>query len=135
VLRAHLARRPASNPFCRYTARFQDDLEMLAGASLSVFHRYAFATFRQCGAAFELFGAYLRWLQSNGERGVAPLAESCDTISATARALQLKTARFVSTRRPFDPSPLLDVMIRAWDEVTRTLASRYGVVQYWSVRA
>ena len=48
-------------------ARFADDLEWLAGEPLADFHRYAFATLRQCGAAFELGGAYLRWLEANGE--------------------------------------------------------------------
>ena len=58
LLRAHLARRPASNPFRRYAARFARDLEWLADEPLSCFHNYAFATLRQCGAAFELAGAY-----------------------------------------------------------------------------
>ena len=105
LLRVNLARLPRANPFRGYASRFADDLEQLSGSPLERFHRYAFANFRQAGAAFELAGAYLRWLQTNGERGLEPIAAACDMIATTNKALQFKTARAVGTRRPFDASP------------------------------
>jgi hypothetical protein len=130
LLGANLARLPRANPFGRYAVRFADDLEQLAGNSLVRFHRYAFATFRQAGAAFELAGAYVRWLQTNGERGLEPIAAACDVIATTTKALQFKTARFVSTRRTFDASAMLDTMAESWDEAMNALAARYGAVTH-----
>jgi hypothetical protein len=125
LLRAHLAQRPATNPFRRYAARFPGDLAWLGGEPLSFFHNYAFATLRQCGAAFELAGAYLRWLEARGESGLERAAEGCQVIATTAKALQFKTARAVNTRKPLDPAPMLDTMAAAWDETMTTLTARY----------
>jgi hypothetical protein len=126
LLRSHLAQRPLTNPFCRYATRFRNDLEWLIDEPLSSFHNYAFATLRQCGAAFELGAAYIRWLESGGECGLEPAAASCARIAATAKTLQFKTARAVHSHRPFDVSPMLDEMIEAWDDTMTTLEARYG---------
>jgi hypothetical protein len=129
-LGAHLTRRPRDNPFRRYAVRFQSDLEGLAGAPLAQFHSYAFATFRQCGAAFEFGGAYLRWLERNGEHGLGRIADACDAIATTAKALQFKTARFVNTHRPFDAAPMFDKMAEAWDKAMIELTERYGAMAH-----
>jgi hypothetical protein len=128
LLAAHLARMPVENPFDRYARRFGADLNSLAGAPLEQFHHYAFATLRQCGAAFELGGAYLRWLLANGEHGLDPIAMACDTIATTAKALQFKVARSVTTNRPFDPAPMLSTMATAWHETMTALTARYGAL-------
>jgi hypothetical protein len=129
LLQQHLARRPRGNPFRRYAARFDRDLGWLA-ASPPGFHGYAFATLRQCGAAFELGAAYLRWLGANGEHGLAPIAAKCDDIAETAKTLQFKLARFVTTKRAFDSAPMLDVMAAAWDEAMAGLSARYGALAH-----
>ena len=86
LLRAHLARRPAANPFRRYAARFPQRPCSGSPANRSRrFHSYAFATLRQCGAAFELAAAYLRWLEAGGERGLERAAEACELIATTPR--------------------------------------------------
>lgn len=128
LLGAHLAKRPRDNPFHRYLPRLSADMAELAGKSLAEFHAYAFATFRQWGAAFEYGGIYLRWLQANGEQGLNPHALCCDEIATTAKTLQFKMARFVNTHRSFDPVPLLDTMAAAWDETMVGLSQRYGVM-------
>jgi Domain of unknown function (DUF1839) len=114
------------NPFRRYAARFPADLDALTGEPLPRFHSYAFATLRQCGAAFELAGAYLRWLETVGECELEPVARSCDQIAITAKMLQFKTARAINAHRPFDPTPMLDTMATAWDETMAALTTRYG---------
>jgi hypothetical protein len=127
LLAGHLSRRPSGNPVRRYADRFAVDLEWLAGAPLDTFHAYAFATLRQCGAAFELAGAYVRWLRSQGEDGgLDAAAAACDTIAETAKALQFKVARAVHVRRPFDATPLFDTMAAAWEEALGILVSRYA---------
>jgi hypothetical protein len=125
-LRMHLERVPSTNPFRRYAAQLANDLASLTGGTLDRFHRYAFATVRQCGAAFELAGSYLRWLREHGERGLEPLAAACDDIAAHAKTLEFKTARAVHARRAFDPAPLVDGMADAWEKVTVGLSERYG---------
>jgi hypothetical protein len=126
LLRSHLARRPFTNPFCSYAERFRSDLEWLVAEPLAYFHNYAFATLRQCGAAFELAGAYLRWLEAGGESGLAPAAESCTRIATAAKTLQFKTARAVNCHKTLDVSPMLDEMAKAWDETMTMLVARYG---------
>jgi hypothetical protein len=130
LLGMHLARRPADNPFRRCATRIAADLEDLAGRPLAAFHGYAFATFRQCGAAFEFAGAYLRWLQDSGEEGLEPAAAACDVIATTAKMMQFKTARSVSAHRPFDPMPMLESMANAWDETMIGLTQRYGALTH-----
>jgi Domain of unknown function (DUF1839) len=133
----HLSRVPERNPFRHYSAQFEADLASLAparrsaqpeggGGPLADFHGYAFATFRQFGAAFELAGSYVRWLAENGERGLDRVAAACDSIATSAWTLQVRTARFVGANRSFDPAPLLTTMAGAWDEALAGLTSRYG---------
>jgi len=130
LLGAHLARAPLDNPFRRYATHFGADLASLAGEPFAQFHRYAFATLRQCGAAFDLGGAYLRWLEANGEHGLDRIAAACDVIATTATALQFKLARSVNTKRPFDPAPMLAAMSGAWDETMTALTARYGALAH-----
>jgi len=125
LLRKRLARGPHDNPFRRYAARVPADLDALASGPLEDFHRYAFATLRQCGSAFELGGEYLRWLQAHGESDLDAIASGCGVIADTAKAFQFKTARLVNAKRPFDPTPMLDTMAAAWDETMTGLAARY----------
>ena len=73
---AHLARRPTENPFRRYAAAFPPTSNGSPANPSARFHGYAFATLRQCGAAFELAAAYLRWLEAVGERGLASVRRS-----------------------------------------------------------
>jgi hypothetical protein len=130
LLRRHLERRPGANPFRRYAAHCAGDLASVGGAGLHTFHAYAFATFRQCGSAFELGAAYLRWLGDNGEPGLDDVGSACDAIAAAAKTLQFKAARAVSSQRGFDPAPLLDDMSRAWDDVMTGLDARVGALAH-----
>jgi hypothetical protein len=125
-LRDHLARRPSVNPFRRYAAAFDKDVQWLAGEPLTTFHGYAFATLRQCGAAFDLAGAYLRWLGRQGEAGLENAAAACDRIAGAAKGLQFATARAVHTRRRADSLPALETMAAAWDDVMDVLTRRFG---------
>ena len=77
-----------SVPAIQRAARFvRGNLEWLADKDLPTFHRYAFATLRQCGAAFELAALYLRWLTEHGEYpGWTFPADAFMTIAVDAKA-------------------------------------------------
>ncbi len=126
LLREHLRRLPAANPFRRYADRFAADLGWLAKQPLDAFHRYAFSGLRQCGAGFELFAIYLRWLDARGHPGPAAAIEAFEGIGSMAKALQLKTARFVTSRREFDPAPFITEMGDRWQLGMDALTSRLG---------
>ena len=114
LLRAHLERRPRSNPFERFADQLQEDLPQLLAGDAQAYHDYAFATVRMLGSAFEVGATYADWLL--GERG-APAAAAMSRIVETSKVLSFRLAR----RREFDPQPYLGEMAGAWDEATAAL--------------
>jgi hypothetical protein len=123
---SHVASGPRANPFLPFKERFLRDLEWLAAKDLPTFHRYAFATLRQCGAAYELSGLYLRWLTENKEPGLESSAEAFSAIALDAKALMFKTARLVnSPKKPSaDYAATLDRMASSWDTAYKGLPWR-----------
>jgi len=122
-LARHVACLPDHNPVGAYAAQLDRDVAWLAAGEPDVFHRYAFATLRQCGAAWELAASFLRWL--GGEAGDA--APRFDALAAAAHTLQLRLARVAYTRKPADLSAPLAAMAAEWDagaEVLRRAAGR-----------
>jgi hypothetical protein len=122
-LRKHLARVPDASPVRRFAADFARDLAWLREQPLEWFHRYSFVSIRQLGAACECAAAYVRWL---GVEGTEASAEAFEGVSSSAKALQFRLARAVSTRKPWDPQPSLQSMAEAWDAAIEPLASRFG---------
>lgn len=111
ALPGHLARRPTDNPVQRFAARFARDLPRLQADGLATYHKWAFATVRQLGAAFELAALHLAWL------GLAPAAvEAFHRIAADSKALILKGARAVNTGKPLDVGAALAGTAAAWAE-------------------
>lgn len=108
--------RPASNPFLRFAARMDGQLEELRGAGLPQYHAWAFASIRQAGAAFELAAANLRWLAGMGYADLGAAAPSFDAISQACKSLILKGARSVHTGKAVDVTLLVGAMAQAWDE-------------------
>ncbi|MDQ2106625.1 DUF1839 family protein [Azospirillum isscasi] len=121
LLSRHLRHRPAENPIAAFRAALPEQLEALLARPMDYFHLYAFNTLRQVGANFELLGLYLRWVG-----GPADAAESCATLSATAKALQFQLARGVNRRRFGDCAAPLDAMERAYGTALGALIRRYG---------
>ncbi len=124
-LKEHLRRRPASNPVARFRSQFALDLAWLANEPNEMFHRYAFASLRQCGACYELSASYVRWLAEHGERGLEASAECFDTLASQAKSLQFKAARAVLLKRPVDFSPMFDAMELAWHKAMEELDAKY----------
>jgi hypothetical protein len=121
LLRRQLDLIPKANPFDKFKARFQADLEWLARASLDTFHVYSFATLRQFGACYELAATYLRWLQEKTGTALAGPADEFSKLSTAAKTLQFHLARAMARQRPLDLSPL-DEMARTWRVATEELA-------------
>ncbi len=109
LLRHHLDRRPATNPFERFGARLATDLPALLAGDAANYHAYAFATVRMAGSAFEIAGAHADWLlgdaAAEASAAFARIVEGCKVLS-------FKLAR----RRAFDPEPALASLAEAWDE-------------------
>ena len=83
-----------------------------------------------CGAAFELGGSYLRWLQRHGDVDLDDAVRQCGVISSSAKALQFKAARAAGAGRAFDPAPLLQTMADAWDGAMRQLDAACGALAH-----
>jgi len=119
LLRRHLDRRPASNPFHRFGERLAADMPALLGGDAADYHAYAFATVRMAGAGFELCASHVDWLLgARGARTCAALARIVDG----SKLLGFKLAR----RRQFDPQPALDALADAWDEALLELDDAVG---------
>ena len=126
LLRRHMTRRPEENPFRRFRPRFEKDLQWLQGEGLPTYHAYAFATVRQFGANFELAAAYTKWLSENARVDLGEAAEAFEGISGGAKALILKGARAVSSKKTVDFGPMFEQLESAWDRAMGILASRYA---------
>ena len=116
LLKRHFDRRPASNPFVRFGARFAQELPDMQARGLANYHAWAFASIRQAGAAFDLAAAHLRWLAEQGHPAVAAAAPCFDSIAQGNKALILKGARAVNSGRPLDAAPLFAEMAQAWEQ-------------------
>jgi hypothetical protein len=114
LLRGHLARRPASNPFERFAAQLERDLPRLLDGDAEDYHAYAFATVRMAGSAFEVAASHAEWLLA--ERA-APAAEALARIVEGCKVLSFKLAR----RRDFQPEETLSALAGAWEQAMARL--------------
>ncbi|MGB2875127.1 MAG: DUF1839 family protein [Gaiellaceae bacterium] len=117
LLRRHLERRPATNPFERFGEQLSVALPELLEGEAADYHAYAFATVRMAGSAFEISASHLDWLL--GEQASATV-ESFRRIVEGSKMLSLKLAR----RRDFDTGPAIAALAGAWDEGMAALDAR-----------
>lgn len=122
LLRTHFARRPARNPVSAFTARFPELWSILEARPPCFFHSFAFNTFRQWGANFELLGSHLAWLRPNGE--FSAQSDACRRLSSTAKALQFQAARAASRKRAFEPREALEEAATVYDELLAGVGAR-----------
>ena len=112
MLDDELARRPLRNPWLVFGERLERDLPVLLAGTEAEYHAYAFATVRQCGAAFEAARSFVEWL-APGHPAVEPLTKQVDG----AKALLFKLAR----RRAFDPAGTMESLAAAWEQTLEAL--------------
>jgi hypothetical protein len=124
ALTAHFARRPSTSPAAAFAARFTArDRAWLEAGSLPAFHRWAFATLRQCGAAHELLASHLRWLDA--ARFAEPAARF-DELAQSAKAVQFRVARAVNRKKPIAIEDGLAAIVLAYDAGMRALGAELG---------
>jgi hypothetical protein len=123
--KAHVGRIPVSNPFAAFRERFAADLGWLLAGEIGRFHAYAFVTWRQYGACFELASSYLRWLAAHGVDDLDGAADDLHGIAGGARTLQFQLARAVARGKPIDLAPL-QVMEDAWTRAMDGVRQRLG---------
>lgn len=116
MLRQHLARRPRRNPWMVFGERLALDLPSLVSGAASA-HAYAFATVRQCGAAFELARSFVEWLAGTSSSAAAVAAESLGRQVNGAKTLLFRLAR----RRMFDPAPEIEQLAADWNAAMAAL--------------
>lgn len=113
IARTHLDRRPASNPVAALGDSVRTATGWLGSEGLAVFHRWAFATLRQCGASAEVAADLAHYLDTAGAPGAAAAADPFRTVSASAKAVQFKLAR-AARGRTVDVEGTLATMTTAW---------------------
>ena len=121
LLRRHVGRRTLTNPIDRFESRFNVELPKLQALGIDHYHAWAFATIRQLGAAFELAAIQLDWLVGLGHVRFDGPAHSFARIAANAKALILKAARAVITRKPLSSNELFHDASTAWQHGMREL--------------
>jgi hypothetical protein len=111
AFRRQMVYRPRRNPWLAFGERLMRDLPELLSGPDSGFHAYAFATVRQCGAAFEIACSFVRWLAPATSADACLAGEALSRQVEGAKTLLFKLAR----RREFDPAPAIARLAMDWD--------------------
>lgn len=117
MIRRQITRRPKCNPWLAFGERLSQDLPALLAGTDDNYHAYAFATVRQCGAAFELAKSFVEWIADPPSGHAEAAVESFGRQVTGAKTLLFKLAR----RRPFDPAPEIKQLAEDWDIAMRAL--------------
>jgi hypothetical protein len=124
LVRAHLQRRPTTNPVQRFRRRLDQDIEWLRSDGLATFHLYAYATLRQFGSSAELAGSLCEWLAERGEP-ITEVAVEFRELASDAKTAQFQLAR-VASGRTVDVGPVLGRIEHRWAATMHGLADRYA---------
>ncbi len=112
VTREHLRRRAPGNPVERLAVSVREAVDWLPNTDMTVFHKWSFATLRQCGATAELGADFARHLDGTFP-GAAGAAEPLTAVAEGAKAVQFKMAR-AARGRAVDVDDALADMADAW---------------------
>lgn len=126
LLRAHLRRRPKSDPVAAYRAAFPHHMARLNARPMAYFHVYAFNTVRQLGANFEMMGSYVDWLEAQGETGLQDVRAACTAAAIGAKSFQFQLARIAGRQRAIAFEEPLAALGASCDRAISGLAARYG---------
>lgn len=122
ALRRQMSFRPPRNPWTAFGERLLQDLPQLLSGSESGYHAYAFATVRQCGAAFELAHSFVDWLAPASPVHAGRAAAAFARQANGAKTLLFKLAR----RKAFDPVPAISQLASDWNDAMSGLESLCG---------
>jgi hypothetical protein len=124
TVRDHLARRPAGNPIERLIDGVQRATQWLPAAGMELFHPWAFATLRQCGATAELTADLAVHLDAHFP-GAGQAEEHFRAVAVAAKSVQFKMAR-VAAGRTVDVGPALAGMTGSWQTGMDVIARAVG---------
>jgi len=117
MLGRQLRRRPVHNPWRKFGERLAMDLPALLGGADADYHAYAFATVRQCGAAFDSAKSFVEWLGLPASSDARAAAEALGRQVNGAKALLFRLAR----RKAFDPAPATQQLAADWETAMHAL--------------
>ncbi len=119
ILIRQMAQLPKTNPFDKFRHQFERDFTWLIEQPIDTFHEYAFVTFRQFGACFELAANYLQWLD---DEKYSDVATEFSGISSATKVYQFQLARALNRKRMVDLGAI-DNMAAMWSSATKKLKS------------
>jgi len=125
LVKRTISRVPLTNPIRRFRERLDRDLPAMQQRGLDYYHAWAFASVRQVGTAFELAAANLEWLTAQGAGDFAAPASAFRRIAESNKALILKAARSVNSKKPLDTATLFADQEQAWDEGMAGLRAKF----------
>lgn len=117
MLGRQLRRRPVRNPWRTFGDRLAMDLPALLDGADNDYHAYAFATVRQCGAAFDSAKSFVEWLVAPASSQATAVAEALGRQVNGAKTLLFRLAR----RRMFDPAPAIQQLAGDWEVAMHAL--------------
>lgn len=120
LLTQELRHRTNGDAMDRFRLSLEESLSWLEAHDLEHYHRWAFATVRQLGAAAGLAHAHLEWLHASGYR-VARAASAFSDVADAAKAVQFRLARVPNQGRRPDLTLLLRGLTHAWHAAMRAL--------------
>lgn len=120
----HLSRRPAGNPVERLADGLRRATTWLPHDGMPRFHRWAFATLRQCGATAELAADFVVHLD-DACPGAAAAESHFRGVAAGAKSVQFKMAR-LANGRTVDVDSALTEMAQSWQAGMDRLVAAVG---------
>lgn len=112
ITREHLSRRPDRNPVEQLASAVRAAMEWLPDAGMQIFHRWAFANLRQCGATCELAADFAVMLDGTFP-GAARAEGYLRAVASDSKSVQFKMAR-AATGRKVDVEGTLADMAESW---------------------
>ena len=117
MLGRQLRRRPVRNPWLKFGDRLAMDLPELLEGGDADYHAYAFATVRQCGAAFDAAKSFVEWLCLPASSDARAAIGALGGQVGGAKTLLFRLAR----RRTFDPAPTIQQLADDWETAMHAL--------------
>ncbi|MCY0389420.1 DUF1839 family protein [Robbsia sp. Bb-Pol-6] len=102
LLRRHLSRVPQRSPIAAFRATLSSTLETLANSGETFRHSFAYGTLSQFGSHFELFTAYLQWLEHRHHPQPAGCIQASQRLVSESLVCQMRLLR-ATTRGKMDP--------------------------------
>ena len=123
MLETTVQRLPSTNPVAAFSERLLSEFNAMPAKGLGHYHAWAFANTRQLGAAFEVGGHFLAWMQRHGMPNLLAAVAAATRLSAACKALILRGARSATTGKTQGIVELLRSMAADWQTVTDGLRS------------